>query len=169
MEPSLHSRRNGASAGATSACRSWVGLRACANDQIIASSSGSKPWSFVNMLCLERRAPELCCKNEPFVKLMTSDRFEILENLEIADIQELKKFWKQTIDRYFTPRTLCLLKGALGAGKTESLKQIYQLFGFQDSASPSFAIHHRAQNPRGQTLDHVDLYRLNDYDDLEST
>lgn len=88
---------------------------------------------------------------------------------KIQNISELNQAWKTIIDELFTDQTLCLLEGPVGAGKTESMKQICALYGFSNVASPSFAIHHRYENSQGQVIDHVDLYRLESEDDLEST
>ncbi len=57
----------------------------------------------------------------------------------------------------------------MGAGKTECLKQVSAIGQFSGVSSPSFAIHHRSQNPQGQTLDHVDLFRLQSEEDLDGT
>ena len=67
------------------------------------------------------------------------------------------------------PRTLFLFVGEVGSGKTTLISEICQRLGFYEAASPSFAIHHRYENKQGQSLDHVDLYRLTDEADLEST
>jgi tRNA threonylcarbamoyladenosine biosynthesis protein TsaE len=64
----------------------------------------------------------------------------------------------------FRERTILLLEGPVGAGKTELVRALSENLGIQESASPSFAIHHRYDG-----MDHVDLYRLQDEDDLEST
>lgn len=64
----------------------------------------------------------------------------------------------------FKTRTLLLLEGPVGAGKTELVKALTRSMNLAESASPSFAIHHRYGN-----MDHVDLYRLQNEDDLEST
>jgi len=67
-------------------------------------------------------------------------------------------------------RTLLLLEGPVGAGKTELVKTLSQKLGLADAASPSYAIHHRYEDSStGQSMDHVDLYRLDSEDDLEST
>lgn len=70
---------------------------------------------------------------------------------------------------FIKDRALLLLSGPVGAGKTTSVQTLARLLGMKDVASPSFAIHHRYENTRGQILDHVDLYRLQDEEDLEST
>jgi len=43
------------------------------------------------------------------------------------------------------------------------------ILGMRDVQSPSFAIHLRYENPQGRCMDHLDLYRLKDDDDLESS
>jgi tRNA threonylcarbamoyladenosine biosynthesis protein TsaE len=70
--------------------------------------------------------------------------------------------------RLFKERTLLLLEGPVGAGKTELVKVLTQALGLQETASPSFAIHYHYEN-RDVSMDHVDLYRLESEDDLEST
>lgn len=71
----------------------------------------------------------------------------------------------------FEKRTLLLLEGPVGAGKTELVKRLTQVLGLPETASPSFAIHHRyeKENDPEMGMDHVDLYRLENEDDLEST
>jgi tRNA threonylcarbamoyladenosine biosynthesis protein TsaE len=92
-----------------------------------------------------------------------------LERVTVHSLEELRTFWTRVLEKYFGPRTLCLLIGPMGAGKTECLKQVSQIGHFGEVASPSFAIHHRAKNSQGKTLDHVDLFRLESQEDLEGT
>ncbi|MGZ3804298.1 MAG: tRNA (adenosine(37)-N6)-threonylcarbamoyltransferase complex ATPase subunit type 1 TsaE [Pseudobdellovibrionaceae bacterium] len=70
--------------------------------------------------------------------------------------------------KLFKERTLLLLEGPVGAGKTEIVKALTQSLGIQETSSPSFAIHYHYEN-RDVSLEHVDLYRLESEDDLEST
>ncbi len=70
--------------------------------------------------------------------------------------------------KLFKERSLLLLEGPVGAGKTELVKALADCLGIQETASPSFAIHHHYKN-RDVSMDHVDLYRLESEDDLEST
>ncbi len=70
--------------------------------------------------------------------------------------------------KLFKERTLLLLEGSVGAGKTEFVKVLAHSLGILETASPSFAIHHHYQN-RDVIMDHVDIYRLESEDDLEST
>lgn len=87
----------------------------------------------------------------------------------VQTIEEFHRFIKTTVLPLIRPKTILILSGPMGAGKTEAVKTITQLLGMTDVASPSFAIHHQYKNPSQQCIEHVDLYRLKDEDDLEST
>ena len=65
-------------------------------------------------------------------------------------------------------RTLWLLEGEVGAGKTEAVKTLARVLKLPFAASPSYAIHHRYENST-EAVDHLDLYRLESEEDLEST
>ena len=89
----------------------------------------------------------------------------------VANIAELEKIYVRLLPE-LRPQTLILLSGEVGAGKTTSVQIFLKLLGFdgKSGSSPSFAIHHRYENPtKSISLDHVDLYRLRDEEDLEST
>lgn len=87
---------------------------------------------------------------------------------EIANQDELKKFWEELLP-HLNKRAILLLSGDVGAGKTTSVQYIASILGMKDVQSPSFAIHLRYENPQGQAMDHLDVYRLKDDDDLESS
>lgn len=78
-----------------------------------------------------------------------------------------KNFWQLLLPE-IQERCLFLLSGDVGAGKTTSVRELANLLGLKDVASPSFAIHHRYQNHEYQ-MDHVDLYRIESEDELEGT
>lgn len=86
----------------------------------------------------------------------------------VSNLIELKEFWNELLP-HLSERCILLMSGAVGAGKTTSVQMIAELLGMKDVQSPSFAIHLRYENQQGKTLDHVDLYRLKDDDDLESS
>lgn len=90
--------------------------------------------------------------------------FEILVN----DLQELNSFWTDFLPK-ISNRCILLFQGQVGSGKTTSVQMITKLMSMSGVQSPSFAIHLRYENTMGQSLDHVDLYRIQDDDDLEST
>lgn len=77
--------------------------------------------------------------------------------------------WVSGFIKNLSDKTILLLTGDLGAGKTTLVRSLAKELGMKDISSPSFAIHQRYENAEGKYLDHVDLYRLKSADDLEST
>lgn len=62
------------------------------------------------------------------------------------------------------PQLICL-KGDLGAGKTAFTRGFARFFGIEKGvSSPTFTIMHRYDGT--ETINHYDLYRINDYDEL---
>ncbi|MGZ3771506.1 MAG: tRNA (adenosine(37)-N6)-threonylcarbamoyltransferase complex ATPase subunit type 1 TsaE [Bdellovibrio sp.] len=86
----------------------------------------------------------------------------------VKNLTELKEFWKELLP-HLNKKCILLMSGEVGTGKTTSVQMIAELLGMKDVQSPSFAIHLRYENSQGKSLDHVDLYRLKDDDDLESS
>ncbi|QDK45579.1 tRNA (adenosine(37)-N6)-threonylcarbamoyltransferase complex ATPase subunit type 1 TsaE [Bdellovibrio sp. ZAP7] len=86
----------------------------------------------------------------------------------IQTVPELKVFWQEFLP-HLSDRCVLLLSGDVGAGKTTSVQAIAEVLGMKDVQSPSFAIHLRYENAQGKAMDHLDLYRLDDDDDLESS
>lgn len=86
----------------------------------------------------------------------------------VTNLVELKEFWTELLP-HLNQRCILLMSGEVGSGKTTSVQMIAELLGMKDVQSPSFAIHLRYENSQGKSLDHVDLYRLKDDDDLESS
>ena len=92
-----------------------------------------------------------------------------LRNLNIF-AEELKKLFKK-------PQVL-LLCGPLGAGKTTLARLLLKkegtnnleesLSGGEQVVSPAFAVHHSYLTAFG-VIEHIDLYRLKNDEDLEST
>ena len=75
------------------------------------------------------------------------------------------------VDRFaplLSEKTIVALQGPMGVGKTEFVKHLCGKFRSDTVASPTFAIHHRYSSLRG-TIDHLDLYRLENEDELETT
>jgi len=94
--------------------------------------------------------------------------FDYSQSYEVKNIPELKRFWQSFLP-HLDSRCILLLAGDVGAGKTTSVQIIAEILGMKNVQSPSFAIHLRYENPEGKGLDHIDLYRLKDEDDLESS
>jgi len=93
--------------------------------------------------------------------------FKVVKTFHTQSPQDLEAISLGLL-KLFKERSLLLLEGPVGAGKTELVKALTQCLGIQETASPSFAIHHHYAN-RDVSMDHVDLYRLESEDDLEST
>jgi len=66
------------------------------------------------------------------------------------------------------PRDRVLLEGALGVGKTTFARALLQGLGVVQppEGSPSFAIAHEYDSPRGPVV-HVDLYRIRNEAEIE--
>lgn len=86
----------------------------------------------------------------------------------ISNLNDLETFWREFLP-HLSERCILLLSGDVGAGKTTSVQFIASILGMKDVQSPSFAIHLHYENSQGQAMDHLDLYRLEDDDDLESS
>lgn len=91
-----------------------------------------------------------------------------MTNYSVSSLQDLEKLvlqmWEQKSER-----TVWLLEGQVGSGKTETVKALARTLHLAQVASPSFAIHHRYKGPEDFPIDHLDLYRLENEEDLEST
>jgi tRNA threonylcarbamoyladenosine biosynthesis protein TsaE len=97
-------------------------------------------------------------------------KFTLVKTFETTSPAALPAIVKE-LEPWLHAKTLLLLEGPVGAGKTEFTKALTRHFALPETVSPSFAIHHRYEgiSPGGRVVDHVDLYRLESEDDLEST
>ncbi len=86
----------------------------------------------------------------------------------VNSVKDLDAF-VQRLEAYFTARTIVLLEGDVGTGKTETVRALARRRGWRHVASPSFAIHLHYENASGDAADHIDFYRLESEEDLEST
>lgn len=82
--------------------------------------------------------------------------------------EELEAFVAE-LEKHFDRRTVVLLEGEVGSGKTETVKALARRRGWREVSSPSFAIHQQYRAADGTHADHLDLYRLESEEDLEST
>ena len=98
--------------------------------------------------------------------------FELVENKDFADLQQFQQ-WVSGLKKFVAAGTIFLLKGDLGAGKTELVKTLLSELGSKEVVSPTFALQ-QSYHPshihfKGLVVDHWDLYRLESEDELEST
>lgn len=73
-----------------------------------------------------------------------------------------------TIAKYFPSKAVISLSGPMGSGKTEFVKLFCKQKGIKDVSSPTFALHHHYQ-AGAFSIDHLDLFRIEDEDEIEST
>ncbi len=88
-------------------------------------------------------------------------------NRQIGSLDDLRTFASE-IAAEGGDRLLVLLDGPMGAGKTQFTKFFLEAIGSSDTVSPSFALHNSYETARGD-VHHLDLFRLENADDLEST
>ncbi len=74
----------------------------------------------------------------------------------------------QQIKPYLKSKTLILLDGELGAGKTTLVSALLENFNYNLASSPTYALRQTYQT-NTLTFEHVDLYRLKDEEDIDST
>jgi tRNA threonylcarbamoyladenosine biosynthesis protein TsaE len=92
-------------------------------------------------------------------KLKSEFKYETLKELEQIAAQLLPLFGNKQI---------VLMSGPMGSGKTTLVNMISKILGVRESSSPSFAIHQYYQGTN-RSIDHLDLFRLENEDELEST
>ncbi len=78
--------------------------------------------------------------------------------------KETEDFAFQLAKEITAPHIICLT-GDLGAGKTAFTRGFARYFGIEKGvSSPTFTIMHQYHG--NETINHYDLYRLSDYDEL---
>lgn len=65
-------------------------------------------------------------------------------------------------------KAVLLLSGSLGAGKTKTVESLLRHMKFNSTSSPTFSLHQRYDLDK-ISVDHFDLYRVVNEDDLESS
>lgn len=91
----------------------------------------------------------------------------IKSKYEILGLEAMREF-AHLIATQAGDRLLLLLNGPMGAGKTQFTRFFVEALGSDEASSPSFAIHNTYSTLAGP-IDHMDLFRLESEDDLEST
>ena len=76
--------------------------------------------------------------------------------------------WCEDLVREFGSKTLLLLFGDLGVGKTFFVQTVIDVMGGEKAFSPTYSLinHYRTKNFKN--IYHVDLYRLDDDEEIES-
>ncbi len=65
-------------------------------------------------------------------------------------------------------KTAVLLTGTLGAGKTRFVQELLKTLGGEEALSPTFSLINSYQSLQSYSLYHVDLYRLESSEQLET-
>ncbi|OFZ11797.1 MAG: tRNA (adenosine(37)-N6)-threonylcarbamoyltransferase complex ATPase subunit type 1 TsaE [Bdellovibrionales bacterium RBG_16_40_8] len=93
---------------------------------------------------------------------------ELNDNIQIiSSLAELEDYTR-SLARILAERSIILLKGPLGVGKTKTVEYLLKQRGYSYVASPTFALH-RLYQLEDFTIHHFDLYRIENEDDLETT
>lgn len=88
---------------------------------------------------------------------------------KISSIEELKQWLKKNLIAQLTPKTVVLLEGEMGVGKTQMVKLFCEQFGCdREVSSPTFAIIQEYPSAIGN-IHHADLYRIESSEELENT
>lgn len=66
-------------------------------------------------------------------------------------------------------KTAVLLTGTLGAGKTSFVQELLKTLGGEEALSPTFSLINSYPSQQPYSLYHVDLYRLESSEDLETS
>ena len=87
----------------------------------------------------------------------------------ISQIDDLKKICEQLTHSFCFPQ-IVLLVGDLGVGKTQTVKFMLEALGCkkEEVSSPAYSLIHLYQH-KDLNIAHVDLYRLDQGGDIEST
>lgn len=91
----------------------------------------------------------------------------LIEDSLIGSVEDLYSWISEWINE-LDLRSMILLEGQMGAGKTQFAKCLAELRGSPEANSPSYAVIQSYPSPSG-TITHLDLYRLKDNEDLDST
>lgn len=91
----------------------------------------------------------------------------MLSERRLNSLDDLRVFAKE-VSQHLPSRAIVLLNGPMGVGKTQFTKFLLEELGSDEAVSPSYALHNSYSTSRGD-VEHLDLYRLESADDLEST
>lgn len=88
-----------------------------------------------------------------------------MSNITIHSIDELQKFVESL---ELSSKQVIGLSGPMGAGKTEFTKCLMKSLKAEPASSPTFSLHNRYEQGL-RAVDHFDLYRIKNDEDLESS
>ena len=93
-----------------------------------------------------------------------------MKTVDITDIKKLKQLSLHLAD-LLAPAHIVLLEGPLGAGKTQMIRFMVEALGVKEQgiSSPAFSLINVYKNSKDRDIYHLDLFRLNTPEELEST
>jgi tRNA threonylcarbamoyladenosine biosynthesis protein TsaE len=86
---------------------------------------------------------------------------------DISDVKNLSKVMAEQAHS-FAKKQVILLCGEMGSGKTTAVAELVRFLGGANANSPTYAIHQSYKTKWGP-VDHIDLYRVKNEADLDST
>lgn len=89
-----------------------------------------------------------------------------ISTVRILNLADLKKFAHE-LHQLLPARAVIALKGPMAAGKTELVKMFCSGLGIDEVSSPTFALHQHYESG-GENVEHLDLFRIESEDELES-
>lgn len=105
-------------------------------------------------------------------QVLPSSSSEVL-NFALPDLEASKVFAENLAEALVSEqknaKKLLLLEGPMGVGKTQFVIFLLGALGGDVPTSPSFALHNSYKTTSGFSVEHLDLFRLESADDLEST
>lgn len=97
---------------------------------------------------------------------MSQINWQLVSEEKVRNLEDLKIFSKRLADS-LPSQTVVALSGPMAAGKTELVKMFAEQWGIHDVSSPTFALHQH-YSAGGRDIEHLDLFRIDSEDELES-
>ena len=93
-----------------------------------------------------------------------------MQTVDVTDIKKLKELSEDLVQK-FSSSQIVLLQGPLGAGKTQMISFMAESLGVnrETISSPAFSLINVYKSSKGDEIYHLDLFRLKNLDELEST
>ena len=92
-----------------------------------------------------------------------------MKTVDVTDIKKLKELSSRLVNT-FSSSQIVLFQGPLGVGKTQMICFMAEGLGVsrKSISSPAFSLINTYKNSKGDDIYHLDLFRLNNQNELES-
>ena len=93
-----------------------------------------------------------------------------MQTRKIKDLKELREVCLDFVKAFSVPQ-LVLLEGPLAVGKSQMIRYMVEAMGFpkNEIGSPTFSLINVYKKPDKESIYHIDLFRLKNEKDLETT